>query len=250
MFRLDFAINASLSLLLLLLAARPVKNEDPDKWVWSKDNGANNAEKRQARYEVFENQRPYFPKHEYDTFGVSGGHAEIPRRPDTGYYAPDRSYGIYGLPHYGGGDGGNFGIAPGRDVVIVKGSSYRKRFNYYDTCRCTERFNCNSNGVAYGECDVGKQYCCHARKVGPPPSRPVHSAANGVLVGPNGPYDNPVYSDHGNRNEVLVGPGGPTGQLGGAGIRPGNGVLIGPGGPFDSPYNNIGNLYARSRKGQ
>ena len=84
-----------------------------------------------------------------------------------------------------------------------------------------------SPSISQGHCDVGKQYCCQGRKVGPPPSRPVHSSQNGILVGPGGPIDAPnrpqqskypireTYdgSPYGGHNGVLVGPGGPAGNL-------------------------------------
>jgi len=62
----------------------------------------------------------------------------------------------------------------------------------FDKCKCSEKFNCNSPGISYGHCDVGKQYCCYSTKKefgGPVPSKPVHSIENGILVGPGGPID-------------------------------------------------------------
>lgn len=91
-----------------------------------------------------------------------------------------------------------------------------------------------------GHCDVGKQYCCSNKKgvVGSlPPSRPIHSPENGVLVGPGGPFDGPVHGRPGHYR-----PRPPFGNPGFGAIDKDPGVLVGPGGPtgiIGRPPRNI-----------
>lgn len=122
----------------------------------------------------------------------------------------------------------------------------------------------NLNAFFQGHCDVGKQYCCynkHGEIEGSlPPSRPIHSPENGVLVGPGGPYDVPNRLPYPGRPGIGpqrpglgplrpgggfgLGPGNPgvfTGPGGGhlgrpLPGRPLNGIYQGPGGPYDQPY--------------
>lgn len=129
-------------------------------------------------------------------------------------------------------------------------------FKQFDTCKCTEKFNCRSPAISYGHCDVAKSYCCYNKhggvQISQPPSRPIHSPENGVLVGPGGPTG------------IIGRPGGHVGPIGGGGAaflpggrpgRPGyagvfggfggvgggggyggnNGVLVGPGGHNQRP---------------
>lgn len=196
---------------------------------------------------------------------------------------------------YGGSPSGNYGPSHNHnqypngeafetDVLTGPVPSWVKEgpFKNYDKCKCTERFNCKSPGISYGHCDAGKQYCCYATKkvdqIGEPnPSRPHHSIDNGILVGPDGPYDVPRPGSFGGRPGSFGGRpgifGSRPGNFGGRPVRPGgfgvgtssgtyqpngnrpfhsaqNGILVGPGGPYDKPYGGSpgGFGYGRSAK--
>lgn len=90
------------------------------------------------------------------------------------------------------------------------------------------------NKFFQGHCDVGKQYCCYSTNKrgqlgGPPPSEPVHSIENGILVGPGGPVDsvpgNGQYPRPGSRPPgrpgISLRPGANFGRPGAGFLRPG-----------------------------
>ncbi|XP_065172628.1 pro-resilin-like [Atheta coriaria] len=256
--------------LIIVLICTSVLCEDK-KWVWEKN--SRNAKLRDAddlkgspRYEIFEPEggdfdydRPQRPHQNYP-----GNRPNY--RPPFGGPGPQR-------PPFGGNLGGPGGYYPNQNVDPgFNGLGGRPPFKRFDTCSCTEKFNCQSPGLSYGHCDVGKSYCCYNKHgqvdIGPSPSRPIQSPANGVLVGPsnggdigygqyggrpdydrldyNRPNYRPGYNSRPGRPQgVLVGPGGPTGIIGRpGGVRPlygsSNGVLVGPGGPYDRPYGGQG----------
>lgn len=99
-------------------------------------------------------------------------------------------------------------------AVDTRLNGFTKKETYTPQNRNKSQKNNSSNDFSLilyllqGHCDVGKQFCCYG-KSGPAPSKPIHSASNGVLIGPGGPFDKP---DTG--NGILVGPGGPTGIIG------------------------------------
>ncbi|KAJ8984169.1 hypothetical protein NQ317_017822 [Molorchus minor] len=233
---------------------------DGKRWVWD-DNNRNEA---RNRYQVFEdepyneaplrpqlteNERPYNPTLNERPGGVYGsgslgnGYGEGQSQSSTNYFPQQRP------PP---------GILAGPVPSWVKQGPIKN----FDRCKCAERFNCNSPGISYGHCDVGKQYCCYSTNKneqlgGPIPSRPVHSIENGILAGPGGPVDPIPGVNVPHRPSVLGGPrpGGylrPSGSYGlrpsggGFGITPSgtlgntysanNGILVGPGGPYDRPH--------------
>ncbi|KAB0791925.1 hypothetical protein PPYR_03725 [Photinus pyralis] len=210
------------------------RGEDDEKWVWKKNDAS-------ARYSVVEDGPG---SHDFDRLpnrpaGIHHQGAGFPdrpfqSRPGHGFVANERP-GDYYPPRPGSGPG----ILTGPIPSWVR----EPPFKHYDKCKCAVRFNCNSPGIAYGQCDVGKQYCCYNSNKdgvlgGPLPSTPIHSPENGVLVGPGGPFDypdrpRPPYQGPnsfggGGGAGVLVGPGGPTGIIG----RPPR--------PYDGPFNNGG----------
>nr|XP_022910383.1 uncharacterized protein LOC111421455 [Onthophagus taurus] len=209
-----FAIT-TLSITLLL----PTKsNCERDEWIWKKNNDEGTSRKIGSKYEIYEPNLEGNGPESPDVIPFRPGQLNRP-----GNYDPQREPSPHGTERH--------------DVLV--GPSYgRGPFEYVDKCSCTERFNCR--GLAYGHCDVGRQYCCEGRRSGLPPSRPIHSPENGILVGPGGGgVPHPFH--HGNRGgygrgdydgEVLVRPGGPTGHLGrpgkGSGFGLENGVLAGP----------------------
>ncbi|KAH0808884.1 hypothetical protein MTP99_006201 [Tenebrio molitor] len=236
----------SIHVFFLALCASSFAKDD-QKWVWGDNNrdqtnGRLNFD-RESRYEVYENQHPFRPS-SYEP------HYERPQsqhRPDfTPTHRPGGVYGGVSSGSYGQGhphypsEGHESGILTGPVPSWVKEGPFKN----YDKCKCTEKFNCNTPGISYGHCDVGKQYCCYSTKKqdqigGPLPSRPHHSIENGVLVGPGGPVDVPRPGGF-NRPR----PGGGFGlggerEYGPISNRPvhsiENGILVGPGGPFDRP---------------
>ncbi|KAL3270484.1 hypothetical protein HHI36_021027 [Cryptolaemus montrouzieri] len=241
------------------------------KWVWndnSRSNRGRNADEdgfrreksANPRYDVYENQdyepnvqfndrplfpgpglnvnRPLLPQPEYPNRPINNR----PIYPGPGFVGPHRPGGVYGnnqFPQGGYGQGGALGrpdVHGDQGILTGPIPSWVQQgpFKNFDTCKCTERFNCRSPGLSYGHCDVGKKYCCYNRNkiedLGSDyPSRPVHSPANGVLVGPGGPVDG--FSRPGGE---FARPGNGFGRPGLIGTRPGfgvqNGVLVGPNG--------------------
>ncbi|EFA08446.1 uncharacterized protein LOC103313770 [Tribolium castaneum] len=238
---------------LIALCALSLAKDDK-KWVWGDNrrdqtSGRVNFD-REGRYEVYEPQQ----------FRPSENYYE---RPHIQYRPTNRPGGVYG--QIGGTYGQGHPYSPETGVLTGPVPSWVKEGPYknFDKCKCTEKFNCNSPGISYGHCDVGKQYCCYSTKKsdqvgGPLPSRPQYSAENGVLVGPGGPVDVPRPGGF-NRPR----PGGGFG-LGGERVEygpisnrpvhsPENGILIGPGGPFDRPAGGrpgVGGGYGLRRAGK
>ncbi|XP_018323556.1 uncharacterized protein LOC108735853 [Agrilus planipennis] len=209
-----------LRILFSAILISQICNSD-EEWRWK-----NNERRAQARYDVVEEteeslQGPSF------------------RPPPNNYYPVSQRPIQQGL--------GDFGINvqrpgqghPGILTGPIPSWERQPRLEKFDRCKCAESFNCNTPGISYGQCDTGKQYCCYRSKSSrvidePIPSRPIHSLANGVLVGPGGPVD---VGHH------LGGPSRPgLGHYGGnyqGGYNDenvyslDNGVLSGPGGPTD-----------------
>lgn len=251
-------------LVILCVVGHLKADSDDKKWVWG--DGSRSAkgshttaiasDGKNARYEVFEDEEiPYRPQ---NPIGFNRPHENRPFINNRPQFIPnERPGGIYGgvaepTGNYGLGGGNNYnpeqGILTGPVPSWVKEGPYKE----FDRCKCTEKFNCNSPGISYGHCDVGKQYCCYSTKKGaelggPPPSKPVHSIENGILVGPGGPtglvngpvlsnkyprpgnggYFRPNYANSGTRPY----------KQGGNIYSAENGILVGPGGPFDYPAN-------------
>ncbi|XP_074039793.1 uncharacterized protein isoform X2 [Leptinotarsa decemlineata] len=254
---------------------------DDKKWVWDNNSRSSsrsaslrdpeyfNRQDASVRYEVYENERPF---NNYPTNGFSDRpYNQIPSevgssfRPRPKPISSDgfRPGGLYAETSYGSGYGqgqGNYDSddRPVPDILTGPIPSWVKEGPYkeFDRCKCAEKFNCNSPGISYGHCDVGKQYCCYSTTKknqlgGPLPSRPVHSSENGILVGPGGPFDRPNTFQRPHFGNGL-GPK-PVGSFrpgsGGFGLggrphpgfvgqnsnSPENGILIGPGGPYDRP---------------
>ncbi|XP_044763248.1 uncharacterized protein LOC123320123 [Coccinella septempunctata] len=271
-------MKSTLILGIIYYLGASVKAEE-NKWVWQ-DNGRNGEARNRGlryekpdkgRYNIYENQDVYEPNRPVDERPIYPDSGYV-SRPQLGPYQNERPYnqrppliqnnrpgGLYG--NGGGGYGrpvpsdGYYPNDPS-DPGVLTGPipSWVKEgpFKNYDTCKCTEKFNCRSPGISYGHCDVGKKYCCYNRNkiedLGSDyPSRPVHSAENGILVGPGGPVGHLGRPGLVNRpdNGILVGPGNDFGRPGGfnrpglIGGRPNgygsqNGVLVGPGArPYD-----------------
>ncbi|XP_050300153.1 uncharacterized protein LOC126738757 [Anthonomus grandis grandis] len=264
-------------------------DKDDKKWVWGENNRNANGrsytsglvlKNPNTRYNVYEETDDYFPNGS-NQYYPSNNRPLIgnnprpliyePRPPisGTGFIPEERPGGIYSgsnsyRPTYGGPHNQNYPDV--ESSIGLSGASWHKEggpFKQFDKCKCTEKFNCNSPGVSYGHCDVGKQYCCYATKGEPTSSRPVHSIENGVLVGPGGPIDPISGFSGGNkfpRPPKQLGGGGfyrpSSGFQGGQyGSRPvggysglsepneysaANGILVGPGGPFDQHGFGIG----------
>ncbi|XP_076255583.1 uncharacterized protein LOC143193316 [Rhynchophorus ferrugineus] len=279
-----------ISLWLVGLAAWSSADKDDKKWVWSGNtrgesrnfNGGVSVPRPPNRYNSYDDDNDYQPQ------SALNGHYFPPnlanQRPQSfekpiyenrppvsgvGFLSDNRPGGVYNSanrPSYGGS--GPY-IPEGENPAILTGpipSWIREGpIKNFDKCKCTEKFNCNSPGISYGHCDVGKKYCCYSTKGdvgGPIPSKPVHSIENGVLVGPGGPVDSIPGVNNYPRPPKQIGsgfyrPGGLQGNYGhnggsynefggrpGAfnGVRgetneysPANGILIGPGGPYDRP---------------
>ncbi|RZC36747.1 uncharacterized protein BDFB_006923, partial [Asbolus verrucosus] len=220
------------------------------RWVWD-DNSRDYSTSRlnydrEGRYEVFEGERPYRPPH-YNAENQNYYGPEYRPIPRPGGVYGGASSGHYGQghPHYPEESGAEPEILTGPVPSWVKQGPYKD----FDKCKCTEKFNCNTPGISYGHCDVGKQYCCYATKKlgqigGPAPSRPVHSIENGILVGPGGPVDVPKPGGFNRPRPGGFGLGGGAGrgEYGPISHRPvhsvENGILVGPGGPFDRPVGS------------
>ncbi|ENN73966.1 hypothetical protein D910_11364 [Dendroctonus ponderosae] len=252
-------------------------DRDDKKWVWDQNNRNSNSRSYQnpnSRYNVFEETDDYVPAGS-SQFYPSTQTQLINQRPPpvysnrppvsgAGFIPNERPGGVYAgginRPNYGGQaqyhpEEANPGVLTGPVPSWVKQGPIKN----FDKCKCSEKFNCNSPGISYGHCDVGKQYCCYSTTKdlgGPIPSKPVHSIENGILVGPGGPVDPiPGVNNH-QRPPKQLGSGfyrpagyqGSQGSLGGfyggnqGGYRepneysPANGVLVGPGGPYDGPF--------------
>ncbi|XP_045465622.1 translation initiation factor IF-2-like isoform X3 [Harmonia axyridis] len=261
-----------------------------NKWVWKDSGRSEEGRNRDSRYEKSDNGR-YNVQENYDDYVQNRPINDRPIYPNPGLisrpqigvipidppYNPrppiiqsNRPGGLYGNNGYGRpnpstgyypNDPADPGVLTGPIPSWVKEGPFKN----YDTCKCTEKFNCRSPGISYGHCDVGKKYCCYNRNkiedLGSDyPQIPVHSAENGILVGPGGPsgglgrpgyYGRPVGNGR-PENGILVGPEGDRNDLGrpggfgrpsgigrpGFGGRPNgygadNGVLVGPN---RSPY--------------
>ncbi|CAH1129853.1 unnamed protein product [Ceutorhynchus assimilis] len=165
------------------------------------------------------------------------GSGFVPTTGGPGFVAPTRPGGLYGgstyhptyanqKPYYPSPTPEeNPGILTGPVPSWVKEGPIKD----FDKCKCAAKFNCNSPGISYGHCDVGKQYCCYSSKKdygGPVPSNPSYSIENGILVGPGGPRD-PIrgVNDYGK-------PGLESGYYGSASEQneysAANGILVGP----------------------
>ncbi|KAG8299414.1 hypothetical protein J6590_101796 [Homalodisca vitripennis] len=65
----------------------------------------------------------------------------------------------------------------------------------FDSCKCVNSFNCKSPGLKFGNCDVGKVYCCFnnpgfgIHPSGSPGAFGSRGEGPAVLAGPNGPVD-------------------------------------------------------------
>ncbi|XP_019876332.2 uncharacterized protein LOC109604241 [Aethina tumida] len=206
------------------LLAAVLGDKDDKKWVWgesgrsSKENLRNSDSSASARYEVYENEnypnRPGFQQ--YQERPLNDG--PFPTRPlDPGPDGPifppnERPGGVYGPQNfenanYGQGHGSYNNVNtyhPEDGILTGPVPSWVKQgpIKQFDRCKCSEKFNCNSPGISYGHCDVGKQYCCWSIKKssqigGPIPSRPINSPENGILAGPGqerpfGPAERPL----------------------------------------------------------
>ncbi|KAK9884347.1 hypothetical protein WA026_005297 [Henosepilachna vigintioctopunctata] len=164
---------------------------DDNEWVWKDNKRNSNGRSGGLRYE------------EPGIQNINGGYGQGGRP--------------FGRPQYNPNDPREPGILTGPIPSWVQ----EKPFKNFDTCKCTESFNCRSPGLSYGHCDVGKKYCCYNRnkieELGSDfPSRPVHSPENGILVGPGGPS---VHQGFGR-------PGFIGGQRPSYGVE--NGILAGP----------------------
>lgn len=233
---------------------------DDSKWVWggkNRDSSRNldSREEASGRYDVYEDDRPFI---NYPPNGIG----PVPEQyPGTIIHKPN---GVYDNNNQNYGNGGQATYYPDDrpGPGILTGPVQEGPFKEFDRCKCTERFNCNTPGISYGHCDVGKRYCCYSTKKsnlgGPFPSRPIHSPENGVLVGPGGPSG-------GNYNQRPVGsfgsparPGGfglgggrPIGFGGGQNVHsPANGVLVGPGGSSRPHYGLSNGYISRSASNQ
>ncbi|XP_060533358.1 uncharacterized protein LOC132706192 isoform X3 [Cylas formicarius] len=285
-------MRSSMILKLVLLGATLcAAGKDDKKWVWDEsgrnarsyaDDSSRNPGSRYNVYEELQETRPsgnlYYPGGATQTAFQQNPYPTVPVYQSSGppspmtTFLPQQGYrpgGVYATgnpqPHYGGvyypQQPNNPGVLTGPVPSWVKEGPIKN----FDKCKCTERFNCNSPGISYGHCDVGKQYCCYSTKKdfgGPLPSKPVHSIENGILVGPGGPIDTvpPITAyprppkqigDFARPSTVF-----PQRPLGGnhygrpAGVGFGgqneysaqNGVLVGPGGPFDRPNGNLDNF--------
>lgn len=86
------SITATYPILLtaiLLLMARPIKCEDPDKWVWDGDDA--DSRSRGGRYDVVETDDSNFVASQGASYGVGGsGFVNRPSRPGQNYYRPER----------------------------------------------------------------------------------------------------------------------------------------------------------------
>ncbi|XP_072156520.1 uncharacterized protein [Bemisia tabaci] len=73
----------------------------------------------------------------------------------------------------------------------------------FERCKCSFSFNCKAPGIQFGNCDVGKQYCCYNSKGGGSSTHAGFGShldvdrtdgSNGqlpaILAGPGGPVDN------------------------------------------------------------
>lgn len=133
--------------LIIVLICTSVLCEDK-KWVWEKN--SRNAKLRDAddlkgspRYEIFEPEggdfdydRPQRPHQNYP-----GNRPNY--RPPFGGPGPQR-------PPFGGNLGGPGGYYPNQNVDPgFNGLGGRPPFKRFDTCSCTEKFNCQSPGLSY-----------------------------------------------------------------------------------------------------
>ncbi|CAG9862143.1 unnamed protein product [Phyllotreta striolata] len=224
------------------------------KWSWGgedREKGRSDvlSEEASGRYAVIEND-DYYPSGG-SSFGQynpnhNPGISRPPNVPINGIY--DANNQLYGAGHSQYRPGAFSGPSP----FGQPGGPFKE----FDRCKCTERFNCNSPGISYGHCDVGKRYCCYSTSErgqagGPLPSRPVHSIENGVLVGPGGPAGGGHFQRPSGDFGGPVRPGGyrPNRPPGGGGFGlggqnvygPENGILVGPG----ANRPNFG-IYART----
>ncbi|XP_066262123.1 uncharacterized protein [Euwallacea similis] len=248
--------------LLAVTLGACVADRDDKKWVWNQSGRSANARSFtnpiNSRYNVFEEVDEYQPQGANNLFNSAQNSALANQRPPLPppvagleFLPEERPGGVYGgtapfKPAYGG-------LGPYRPEASapltgpVPSWVQEGPIKNFDKCKCAEKFNCNSPGISYGHCDVGKQYCCYSSRKdfgGPIPSRPVHSLENGVLVGPGGPID-PLpgginnFGGRPNKQVGLYGAGRPEGFGAAGGIRgqneysPANGILVGPGGPLD-----------------
>nr|CAH7766886.1 unnamed protein product [Callosobruchus chinensis] len=249
-------VCVSLSLFISTYADR-----DDRKWVWDDNKRGSerfdDSESEAAgRYNVYEgdelynqNGRPLY------TEVLPRPQPIVPERPGNVYL--DNHQGSYGL------GAGSYHVTNGVAQGVLTGPVQNQvPLQDLDRCKCTQKFNCQ--GVAYGHCDVGKQYCCYQQKPHGAfrPAVPVNSIdSNGILVGPGGSrpgygLENGVLTaprpGYGIENGILTGPARPAvrphrpsviGHYGGHNRRPSNGntyssangVLVGPGGPNDRP---------------
>ncbi|XP_044738176.1 cuticle collagen sqt-1-like [Chrysoperla carnea] len=191
----------------------------------------------------YEEQRP--PYNEYPPLNNRPNRPYRPNRPPA---RPNPAFtGDEYPPNNGGGT---------QDVLTGPVPSWDQNkepvIKNYDRCKCAAKFNCNTPGISFGHCDVGKQYCCYNSKGDALdgidiPNRPNHRPQNnndrdpGILVGPGGPtgiigrppqnngpngiigrppqnnnHHNDYRPPHQNEDNpgILVGPGGPTGIIG------------------------------------
>ncbi|CAH1961860.1 unnamed protein product [Acanthoscelides obtectus] len=224
------------------------------QWVWNDNKresertnfNSDSQSDAAGRYDVYEDSRLFAPNNRplYTEVLPPRPPPVIPERPGNLYL--DNNQGSYGL------GAGSYHVTNGvAQGVLTAPLPNQVPHQELDRCKCTQKFNCQ--GIAYGHCDVGKQYCCYSSnhvkpQVGFQPSVSLNPIENGVLVGPG--HFKPGY---GLENGVLTGPGRPTvntlhrppivGGFHGGNRRPlngntysaANGVLVGPGGPIDRP---------------
>ncbi|KAF2881339.1 hypothetical protein ILUMI_24838 [Ignelater luminosus] len=156
-------------------------SEDDSKWVWKSGNRRSedikdSSSSANPRYQVFEGGPPprpggFRPPPDFDRPSRPIGIHQEPGFPDRPF--PDRP--LFVPNERPGGIRPPGGFPPGEplrphpDEGVLTGPvpSWVKEppFKNYDRCKCAEKFNCNSPGISYGQCDVGKQYCCfHSKK--------------------------------------------------------------------------------------
>ncbi|VEN46826.1 unnamed protein product [Callosobruchus maculatus] len=242
---------------LCVFVSSTYADRDDRKWVWD-DNKRGSARfidshsEAAERYNVYEADQNGGPLY---TEVLPRPQPIIPERPGNVYL--DNNQGAYGL------GAGSYHVTNGVAQGVLTGPVQNQvPLQDLDRCKCTQKFNCQ--GIAYGHCDVGKQYCCYSSSQVKPqgvfrPAVPGNSIdSNGVLVGPGATrpgygLENGVLTapkpGYGLENGILTAPARPVVRphrpsiVGGHNRRPfngntyssANGVLVGPGGPIDRP---------------